>query len=56
MDLKKLVRFGLLIGSTVGGYVPTFWGAPMFSFTSLFGSLLGGLIGIWIAYQIHQRF
>jgi predicted MFS family arabinose efflux permease len=56
MSLKAMVRLGILIGSTVGGYVPVIWGAEIISFSSLFGSILGGLLGVWIAYKIDQRF
>ena len=38
MSLKAMVRLGILIGSTVGGYVPVLWGAEIISFFSLFGS------------------
>lgn len=54
MSLKVLVSLGIFIGSTVGGYIPTLWGAGLLSFSSLFGSIVGGLIGIWIAYKISQ--
>lgn len=29
MSIKAMVRQGILLGSTVGGVVPTFWGAEM---------------------------
>lgn len=41
------------IGSIVGGYIPTLWGAEMFSFSSIIFSALGALLGIWIAFRIH---
>ena len=50
-----MVRWGILIGSTVGGYIPTLWGADWISFSCLFGSLIGGLLGVWIAYEIDKR-
>ena len=56
MSAKTLVRLGILIGSTVGGYIPTFWGAEMISFSALFGSLIGGVFGVWVAYKIDQHF
>ena len=54
MSAKTMVRLGILVGSTVGGYIPTFWGAEMLSFSTLFGSLIGGLLGVWVAYKIDQ--
>ena len=56
MSLRVMVGLGILIGSTVGGYVPMLWGAEMISFSSLFGSLIGGLLGIWAAYKLDQRY
>jgi hypothetical protein len=37
----------VLIGMTVGGFVPEAWGAGMFSLSSLLFSALGGLAGVW---------
>ena len=54
MNLKKLVWFGMLVGSTVGGYVPSLWGADMISFSGLFGSFIGGIAGVWAAWKINQ--
>lgn len=54
MSLKTLIWFGMFIGSAAGGYVPTIWGADTISFSSLFGSLIGGIVGIWAAYKLHQ--
>jgi uncharacterized membrane protein YeaQ/YmgE (transglycosylase-associated protein family) len=55
MNAKTLVRLGILIGSTVGGYVPTFFGAELLSFSALFGSLIGGIVGVWIAYKVDEQ-
>ena len=52
MSSKKMMMLGLFVGSTVGGYIPILLGAGMFSFTSLFGSGAGGIIGIWLAKKI----
>jgi len=46
---------GMVIGSTVGGYVPTLWGTDLFSISSILGSLIGGILGIWGAFKIVQR-
>jgi len=55
MTPKTLVWIGIIIGSTVGGWVPTLWGAELLSFSAVIGSLVGGLLGIWAAYKISQR-
>jgi hypothetical protein len=46
---------GMIIGSTVGAYIPSLWGAGIFSMESILGSLLFGILGIWGAYKIAQR-
>lgn len=54
MNPKTLVWLGLGVGSTVGGYVPTLWGGDLISFSGLFGSFIGGMVGIWAAYKLNQ--
>ncbi len=54
MSLKVWVTIGILSGSTIGGYIPTIWGDSFLSFSSIFGSLLGGLVGIWAGYKLSQ--
>ncbi|MCX5750672.1 MAG: hypothetical protein NT099_03240 [Candidatus Saganbacteria bacterium] len=51
MSNKSAVFWGMIIGSTVGGYLPSFFGVDVFSMLSLLGSFLGGILGIWIAYR-----
>ncbi len=54
--MKKLVFIGMIIGSWIGGYVPTFWGAGLFSFSSVLWSGIGGLAGIYVGFKLGQRF
>jgi len=51
MGGKSATWIGMFIGSSVGGLIPSLWGAGMFSFSSLFFSALGAIAGIWAAYQ-----
>ena len=44
---KKVVWIGILVGSTLGGCVPSLWHASMFSFSGVIFSTLGALVGIW---------
>jgi hypothetical protein len=48
---KMTYMLGMIIGSTIGGYVPMIFGAGLFSGLSLLGSLVGGLFGIWLIYH-----
>jgi hypothetical protein len=50
MSRKKLIMIGMIVGSIVGGYAPSFFGVDGIV-TSLLGSTAGGTLGIWIAYQ-----
>jgi len=55
MDTKKLTWLGVFVGSTIGGYIPSLlWGADLISFSGIFGSLIGGMLGIWAGYRIGQ--
>jgi hypothetical protein len=51
---KKLVMLGMVIGSTIGGFVPTLFGVDSFSFITLFGTLIGGVLGIWAAMRLSE--
>jgi hypothetical protein len=53
--MKKLIWGGLFIGSTIGGAIPYLWGS-YFSFSTVWLSALGGLIGIWAGFQIGKYF
>lgn len=52
MNSKTLIWVGLFIGSTVGGLLPSLWGADAFSLSGLFGSTIGGIVGTWIGYKL----
>ncbi len=54
MDSKKIIWIGMFIGSTVGSYIPSLWGAGVFSFSSLLFATLGGFVGIWFGFRIGQ--
>lgn len=51
---KRLIWLGVGVGSTLGAFVPTWFGVSTFSFTSLFGAFVGGILGIWLAVKISQ--
>jgi hypothetical protein len=52
MESKSLIWIGLFLGSTLGGYIPTLFGADIFSGWSIFGSAAGAFAGIYVAYKI----
>jgi len=54
MSRKSIIMFGMIIGSTVGGYLPTLLGAEALSFSSLIVSFIGGVLGIWLAFKLSE--
>ncbi len=42
----------MAIGSTIGGYIPTLWGAGFLSFSSVILTAIGGILGIYLGYKI----
>jgi hypothetical protein len=54
MSSKSLIWIGMVIGSTIGGYIPTFWGADMFSVWSVILTAVGGILGIWLGYKMSR--
>ncbi len=41
----------MVVGSTIGGYIPGIFGAGFLSLWGIVGSAVGGIAGIWIAYK-----
>ncbi len=52
MDSKKIIWLLMFVGGTAGSYLPLLWGSSQFSFASIFGSALGGILGIWIGFKL----
>jgi hypothetical protein len=52
--MKTLVWIGILVGSIIGSYVPTLWGAGYFSVASVLFSGAGAFAGIWAGYLAAQ--
>lgn len=54
MNSKAFVWVGMLIGSTVGGFIPSLWGSSVLSISSMFFSAVGAIIGIYFGYKLSQ--
>jgi hypothetical protein len=52
MSSKTIIYIGMIIGTTIGGFLPSLWGADMFSLSSVFLSAAGGVVGIIIGYKM----
>jgi outer membrane lipoprotein SlyB len=53
---KKVIAMCVMVGSTVGGYLPTYVGQGSFSAASIIGSFLGGVAGVFAARRIDVDF
>jgi hypothetical protein len=42
----------VLVGMTVGGYLPVLWGASAFSLSALLFSAAGGAAGVWLGVRL----
>jgi len=49
---KGIIWIGVLVGSILGGYIPSLWGAGIFSMSSIVFSTIGGIAGIWLAFKL----
>ena len=54
VNAKALIMIGMAVGSTLGGFVPTLWGADWFSMASIAGSAIGGFAGIYAGYKLSR--
>ncbi len=54
MNSKSLIWLGMFIGSTIGSFIPTLWGADIFSFSSIIFSIIGGLAGIFLGLKLGE--
>src|SRR3990172_7057818 len=54
MNTKKFIWIGMFVGSSVGGFIPTLWGADVLSFSSLIFSAIGAFLGIWFGFKLSQ--
>src|SRR5258707_13885867 len=53
---KKVLWMCMAVGSTIGGYLPTFIGQGSFSIASIIGSFVRGGAGVFPARSIDPRF
>jgi uncharacterized membrane protein YeaQ/YmgE (transglycosylase-associated protein family) len=51
---QRILWMCLVVGSTVGGYVPTFFGYGSFSLASLLGGAVGAVAGVWAAARLSE--
>ncbi len=45
----------MIVGSTVGGFIPLIWGGGAFSFAGFITSGIGAVAGIYYGYKLSKR-
>jgi hypothetical protein len=50
--MRGVMMIAVLVGSTLGGLVPSLWGAGMLSVAGVVFSILGGVAGIWVGARM----
>ena len=50
MSTKTLVWIGMVIGSTIGGFIPGLWNGSVFAY--LVWSGVGGIAGIYFGFKL----
>ncbi len=46
----------MIVGSTIGGYVPVFFGASLLSYSAVLFSGVGGIIGVIVGVALGKNF
>lgn len=50
--MKQMIWIGMLVGSTIGGFIPALWGDSFLSFSSIIFSALGAMVGIYVVFKL----
>ena len=54
MNSKALIWICATVGSIIGGFIPSLWGADMFSLSPLIFGSIGAVIGIYLGFKINN--
>ena len=52
LQVQARIWLGVLVGSTIGGFVPALWGADLLSYSALLLSTAGAFVGLWVGYKL----
>jgi hypothetical protein len=52
MSTRSLYYLGAGIGGTIFSFIPALWGGSLLGGWSIFLTIPGGLLGIWVVYKI----
>ncbi|HSX32005.1 MAG TPA: hypothetical protein VLF43_01990 [Candidatus Saccharimonadales bacterium] len=56
MSTKSFIWLGIIIGSTLGGWLGSLAGGSLLSWQSIVGNTIGALAGIYAGYKLSQYF
>lgn len=45
----------MIVGSSIGGYIPSLWGAGALSISGVIMTAVGGLAGIWLGFKMSSE-
>jgi len=52
LPVQARIWLGILVGSTIGGFVPSLWGADLFSYSAVLPFGVGAFVGLWVGYKM----
>jgi hypothetical protein len=50
--MRSTIWLGILIGSTLGGLIPSLWGDGIFTYSSVLLSGVDAFVGLWVGFKI----
>ena len=50
--MQARIWIGILVGFTIGSFIPDLWGAGLFSYSSVLLSGIGAVVGLLIGYKL----
>jgi hypothetical protein len=51
LPLQARIWIWILIGSTIGGFIPALWGADLISYSGVLFSGIGAVVGLWLSQR-----
>jgi hypothetical protein len=52
--MQSAIWIGILVGSTIGGIIPTLWGGDMLSYSGVLLSGVGAFVGLWLGSRVSR--
>jgi hypothetical protein len=50
--MQARIWIGILVGSSIGSFIPELWGAGLLSYSSILFSGIGAFVGLLISYKL----